>query len=52
MSHGVFIVGAYAITGLVVAALIVRAVVDARLQQRALAALEARGAGRRSGPRP
>jgi len=47
-THASFIIGAYSITALVVAGLILRAYVDHRLQQRALAALEARGAGRRS----
>jgi len=48
MSHGVFIAGAYGVTLLIVAALIVRAVVDSRAQRRALDVLESRGAGRRS----
>ncbi|QFU15022.1 heme exporter protein CcmD [Microvirga thermotolerans] len=47
-SHAAFIAAAYGITALVVAGLILRAVLDHRLQRRALAALEARGAGRRS----
>lgn len=47
-SHALFIASAYAITALVVAALIVRAIVDHRIQRRALADLEARGIGRRS----
>ncbi|AWM88782.1 heme exporter protein CcmD [Microvirga sp. 17 mud 1-3] len=47
-THASFIIGAYAITALVVAGLILRAWLDYRLQQRALAELEARGAGRRS----
>ncbi|KAB0264784.1 heme exporter protein CcmD [Microvirga brassicacearum] len=48
MPHAVFIAGAYGVTLLIVAGLIVRAVIDFRLQKRALARLEARGAGRRS----
>jgi heme exporter protein CcmD len=48
MSHAVFIAGAYGVTLLIVAVLIVRAVVDFRTQNRILADLEARGAGRRS----
>lgn len=47
-SHALFIIGAYAVTALVVAGLILRAVVDHRIQLRALADLEARGVGRRS----
>ncbi|MCB8819151.1 heme exporter protein CcmD [Microvirga rosea] len=47
-SHAAFIASAYVITAVVVAGLIVRAVVDHRIQRRALAELEARGAGRRS----
>ena len=46
--HAFFILSSYAVTALVVAALIVRAVVDHRAQARALADLEARGVGRRS----
>lgn len=41
--HAGFIVSAYAVTGLVVAALILRAVIDHGLQRRALAELESRG---------
>ncbi len=48
MSHSVFIAGAYAVTLLIVAGLIVRAIVDFRFQKRALTELESRGAGRRS----
>ncbi len=48
MSHGVFIAGAYGVTLLIIAALIVRAVLDSRAQRRALDVLESRGAGRRS----
>jgi heme exporter protein D len=47
--HAFFIVAAYAVTALVVAALILRAVVDHRAQVRALAELEGRGMRRRSG---
>ena len=46
--HAVFIVMAYAVTGLIVAGLIVRAALDHRAQTRALASLESRGARRRS----
>lgn len=46
--HAPFIVAAYAATALIVAALILRAVVDHRAQRRALAVLEARGSRRRS----
>lgn len=45
--HTLFIACAYAVTGLIVTGLILRAVLDHRAQKRALAALEARGAGRR-----
>jgi heme exporter protein D len=48
--HAVFIVMAYAVTGLIVAGLIVRAALDHRAQRRALASLESRGARRRSDP--
>ena len=48
MDHLGFIVAAYAVSGLVVGALVVRAVLDWRAQQRALAALEARGLTRRA----
>jgi heme exporter protein D len=48
--HAVFIVMAYALTGLIVAGLIVRAALDHRAQLSALASLEARGARRRSDP--
>jgi len=51
MQHAVFIAGAYGVTLLIVAGLIVRAIVDFRLQKRNLAELEARGAGRRSARR-
>ena len=51
--HGFFIAAAYAATALVLVALVVRAVVDHRLQARRLAELESRGVRRRSdsGPR-
>jgi heme exporter protein D len=48
MEHAGFIFAAYAVTGLVVLALILRAVLDHRAQRRALSDLERRGAGRRS----
>ncbi|WP_134500851.1 heme exporter protein CcmD [Microvirga pakistanensis] len=48
MTHSFFIVMSYALTGLVIAGLILRAVVDHRAQVRALAELESRGIGRRS----
>ena len=50
--HAVFIVMAYAATGLIVAGLIVRAALDYRAQTRALARLEARGLRRRSDSSP
>jgi heme exporter protein D len=53
--HAVFIVAAYAVTALVIGALILRAWIDHRAQVRALAELEARGVKRRSQegpPRP
>ncbi len=50
--HAIFIVMAYAVTGLIVAGLIVRAAIDHRAQRRALARLEARGARRRSDAAP
>jgi heme exporter protein D len=46
--HAFFIAMSYAVTALILAGLILRAVVDYRLQTRALAELEARGVGRRS----
>ena len=46
--HAAFIVAAYGVTALVLGGLILRAVLDHRAQTRALADLEARGAGRRS----
>ena len=47
-THAFFIACAYAVTVLVLAGLIGRAVIDHRIQTRALADLEARGVGRRS----
>jgi heme exporter protein D len=46
--HFAFITGSYLVTGLIVAGLILRAIFDYRAQKRALAELEARGAGRRA----
>ena len=51
MQHDFFIIGAYAVTVLIVAGLIARAVIDHRIQSRALADLEARGVTRRSNRR-
>jgi heme exporter protein D len=48
MSHTFFIALSYILTALVVASLILRAVIDHRIQVRALADLESRGVGRRS----
>lgn len=48
MTHTFFIVFSYTLTALVIAGLALRAVIDHRAQVRALAELEARGAGRRS----
>ncbi|HEY8566121.1 MAG TPA: heme exporter protein CcmD [Beijerinckiaceae bacterium] len=48
-SHGGFILAAYAVTALVLAALILRAVIGERRVRRQLAELESRGARRRSG---
>jgi heme exporter protein D len=48
--HAFFIAAAYGATALVVAALVVRAVIDHRLQARRLAELESRGIRRRSDP--
>lgn len=50
--HASFIVAAYAVTALIVGALILRAVVDHRAQRRALSAMEARGSQRRSEAAP
>jgi heme exporter protein D len=47
--HATFIVAAYAVTVLTVAALIVWVMFDNRAQRRELAKLEARGVSRRSG---
>ncbi len=46
--YTVFIAGAYGVTALVVAGLVLRAALDYRAQVRALADLESRGVGRRS----
>lgn len=46
--HTFFIAMSYAVTALILAGLILRAVVDHRIQTRALAELEARGVSRRS----
>ncbi len=46
--HALFILAAYAVTALIVAGLILRAVLDHRSQLRALADLEGRGLRRRS----
>ena len=46
--HGFFILAAYAVTALIVGGLIVRAMIDQRAQERALAELERRGVVRRS----
>ena len=48
MSHTFFIAFSYILTALVVIGLILRAVIDHRIQLRALADLEARGVSRRS----
>ncbi|MEZ0168906.1 heme exporter protein CcmD [Microvirga sp. TS319] len=48
MTHTFFIVLSYAVTALVVAGLVLRAVIDHRAQVRTLAEFEARGIGRRS----
>jgi heme exporter protein D len=47
-THTFFIALSYALTAVVVAGLILRAVVDHRSQVRALAELESRGVNRRS----
>ncbi len=49
--HAFFILGSYGITALVVAALVLRSVLDHRAQVRALNELEARGMRRRSSAR-
>ena len=46
--HAVFIIAAYAVTAVIVGALILRALLDHRAQRRALAELEGRGLRRRS----
>jgi heme exporter protein D len=51
-SYAFFVLGSYAVTALVVAALVLRAVLDHRAQLRALAELEARGMRRRSAAHP
>jgi heme exporter protein D len=48
MSHTFFIAFSYILTALVVLGLILRAVIDHRIQVRSLAELEARGVSRRS----
>jgi heme exporter protein D len=48
MTHTFFIVLSYLVTALVMAGLIIRAVIDHRIQTRALAELESRGVSRRS----
>jgi len=50
--HAIFIVMAYAVTGLILAGLILHAALDHRAQRRALARLESRGARRRSAVAP
>jgi heme exporter protein D len=49
-THAGFILASYAVTALVVAGLILRAILDHRAQSRSLAELESRGARRRSRP--
>jgi heme exporter protein D len=49
--HAAFVVGAYGIAALIVAAMIAWVALDHRRQARALADLEARGVTRRSGRR-
>jgi heme exporter protein D len=48
MTHTLFIVLSYLVTTLVIAGLTLRAVIDHRVQTRALAELESRGVSRRS----
>ena len=48
MTHTFFIAFSYIVTALVVVGLILRAVIDHRVQVRALADLESRDVGRRS----
>jgi heme exporter protein D len=50
--HAFYIVAAYAVTAVIVGALILGAVRDHRMQLRALAELEGRGVRRRSGRSP
>lgn len=47
-THAFFIAFSYAVTALVIAGLILRAILDHRMQARTLAELEARGVSRRS----
>ena len=51
-AYAFFVLGSYAVTALVVAALVLRAVLDHRAQVRALSEFEARGMRRRSAARP
>jgi heme exporter protein D len=46
-THASFIAGAYGVTALIVAFLIIRAAISYGTQKKALGELEARGAGRR-----
>jgi heme exporter protein D len=48
MNHAPFIIGSYAVTAIVLAALLAWVVLDGRAVARRLAALEARGIRRRS----
>ena len=48
MTHTLFIVLSYLVTAMVITGLILRAVIDHRVQARALAELESRGVSRRS----
>ncbi len=48
MTHSFFIVLSYLVTALVILGLILRAVIDHRIQTRSLAELESRGVSRRS----
>ena len=47
-THAFFVALSYALTALVIAGLALRAIIDHRVQLRALAELEARGVSRRS----
>jgi heme exporter protein D len=49
--HAGFILASYAVTALVIGALVLRAILDHRAQVRALADLESRGVARRSSGR-